>query len=116
MKERSDLQLLDDALHFANRAHDLTGGMSLSMLKQLDHYEHATRSYLILLGAAFGFIEPDLKRRHPQIPWNAIRGLRNRLVHAYWRVDHEIVQRIVRDDLPVLAADLKAVLAAERGP
>ncbi len=84
------------------------------MPKELDHYEHAARSYLILLGAAFSYVGQDVRSRHPDLPWDAIRGLRNRLVHAYWRIDYEIVQRIVRNDLPRLVAEFDRVIAAEQ--
>jgi uncharacterized protein with HEPN domain len=68
VNERSDLHSLADARRFASRAHDLTGGMTLDMPKELDHYEHAARSYLILLGAAFSCVGQDVRSRHPDLP------------------------------------------------
>lgn len=111
MRDRADLQYLTDARDFAAKANFFAGGMSLEMLRDVDYYDHATRSYLIIVGEALSSVSPALKDLHPEIPWAAVRGLRNRLVHAYWRVDHEIVQRIVRDHLPELVELLDAMMA-----
>ncbi|WP_350223579.1 HepT-like ribonuclease domain-containing protein [Gleimia hominis] len=39
--------------------------------------------------------------------WAAIRGMRNRIVHAYTGVDHTIVKATVSNDLPILEQSLK---------
>jgi uncharacterized protein with HEPN domain len=41
----------------------------------------------------------------PNQPWNDIRGMGNRLRHAYERVSLEVIWNTVRHDLPGLAAD-----------
>jgi uncharacterized protein with HEPN domain len=35
------------------------------------------------------------KSRHPAIPWDEIKGLRNRISHGYSKIDHEIIWAIV---------------------
>lgn len=80
------------------------------MLRGVDYFDHATRSYLTILGEALGQVSSELKSSHPEIPWSASKALRNRIVHAYWRVDHEIVQRICRDQLPGLMVDLNRLI------
>ena len=110
MEERSVLQRLRDARGFARKAHELIGGMPLSMLKSVEYYEHAARSYLIIVGEALNRLPPETKDANPQIPWDAIRGMRNRLVHAYWRVDLDIVKRAVAENLPELVSKLDRLI------
>jgi len=53
----------------------------------------------------------DTKSKHPEIDWNAITGLRNRVVHDYFDVDLSIVWQTINEDLPPLlkaANDLMA--------
>ncbi len=50
----------------------------------------------------------------PQIPWTEIVAMRNRLIHAYFDVDLDIVWQTVENDLPPLVTALKSVLP-ERG-
>ncbi len=42
-----------------------------------------------------------------EIPWHAMKGMRNRIVHEYGAVDLSIIYDTVRQDLPKLLADLK---------
>ena len=55
---------------------------------------------------------PDaLKERHPLIPWNKVAGIGNILRHDYERVAHDILWRVVHDELPLLEAVCRAELA-----
>jgi uncharacterized protein with HEPN domain len=46
----------------------------------------------------------------PNQPWGDIRGLGNRLRHAYDRIDLEILWNTIRDRLPSLRADAERAL------
>ena len=48
----------------------------------------------------------------PDIPWQAITGMRNRLVHAYFDVDLDRVWDTVTEDLPALTMQLTEALEA----
>ena len=56
---------------------------------------------LEIIGEAVTKLSPELKGRHPAIPWADIAGMRNRLIHGYISVDLAIVwdtvQRLVPD-------------------
>ena len=39
---------------------------------------------------------------HPQIPWREIIGMRNRIVHAYFDVDLNVIWQVIKRDLPEL--------------
>ena len=49
----------------------------------------------------------DFKNKNREIPWAAIRGLRNRLVHDYGEVDLSIVYDAVKNDIPKLLKQLQ---------
>ena len=44
------------------------------------------------------------KEAHPSIPWIAIYGLRNRIVHDYGSIDLSIVYDTLKNDIPELLA------------
>ena len=44
------------------------------------------------------------------MPWNSIVGMRNRLVHAYFDVDLDILWNTVTQALPPLRAQIQAAL------
>lgn len=51
----------------------------------------------------------------PSQPWGDIRGLGNRLRHAYDRLDLDSLWNTVRDRLPALAADARQALMQLQG-
>lgn len=51
----------------------------------------------------------DFKVYHSNIPWRAIKGLRNRIVHEYGNVDLTVVYDTVKNDIPQLHEELRAI-------
>ncbi len=61
---------------------------------------------LEIIGEAAGRIPSSIVKDSP-IPWGAIVGMRNRLIHNYLGVDLAIVWKTVKSELPKLKAHLK---------
>ncbi len=55
---------------------------------------------LEVMGEASKRIPEDLRRRHPEIPWRAMSGMRDRLIHRYSGVDVDLVFSTVKNVLP----------------
>ena len=66
------------------------------------------------VGEAANRLPEDFTRRHADIPWPKIVGLRHRIVHDYFDIDLEIVWQIIQQELPPLKERL-AKLRAEQG-
>lgn len=47
-------------------------------------------------------ISEKYKNQHADIPWNAVYGFRNRIVHDYGNVDLNIVYETLKNDIPDL--------------
>jgi len=67
---------------------------------------------LEVVGEAAGRVSPAMRQSCPQIPWQRIVGLRNRLIHAYDQVDFDVLWEIVTEDLPPLVTELQHLLRA----
>lgn len=52
-------------------------------------------------------LSDSYKQRHTNIPWIAIYGLRNRIVHDYGNVDLDIVYETLKYDIPKLLEMLR---------
>ncbi len=59
-----------------------------------------------------GRLSDELKRRHPEIQWEQIRGFRNVATHAYDRIQLKQVEHIVANDL----AEIGRAIDRELGP
>lgn len=47
-------------------------------------------------------LSDDYKLSRPEVPWSAMAGMRNRIVHDYGNVDLEIIYDTLKDDVPLL--------------
>jgi uncharacterized protein with HEPN domain len=57
-------------------------------------------------------VSAELKARFPEIDWRGISGFRNVLVHNYLGLDPAQVWAIVEEDLPLLEATVRRMLAS----
>jgi uncharacterized protein with HEPN domain len=64
-----------------------------------------------IVGEAAKNVSDDERQRHPEVPWRAIAGTRDRLAHAYFDVDLDQLWHIVSADLPALVPPLERALA-----
>jgi len=67
---------------------------------------------LEVVGEAAAQVTPDCKKNHGEIQWRDIVSMRNRLIHAYFDVNHEVVWQTSKNDVPMLIAQLKKILAS----
>jgi len=68
---------------------------------------------LEIIGEAARKISQETKNAHPDIPWKDITGMRNRLIHEYFRIDIEKVWDTVRNDIPVLITIIEPLVPPE---
>ena len=55
--------------------------------------------------------DPTLQETAPEIPWDVIYGMRNRIVHDYFEVDLDVGWQTIQRDLPVLRSQIVQLLA-----
>ncbi len=63
-----------------------------------------------IVGEAATRMTPAERAQYGEIPWEAMVGLRNRLIHGYDSVDFDILWQIVTKDLPPLIKSLEKIL------
>lgn len=68
---------------------------------------------LEIIGEAGRRTPESFRRQHPEIEWARIVGLRNRIVHAYFGIDLEIIWEILQKDLSVLKSRIATVKVDE---
>jgi uncharacterized protein with HEPN domain len=63
-----------------------------------------------IIGEAAKRLDESYRQANPQIPWRALAGLRDVLIHQYEGVDLERVWTIIAQDLPRLRESISALL------
>ena len=57
---------------------------------------------LEIIGEVTRHIPASNRRRFPQVTWQDMVAMRNKLIHEYYGVDLEVLWRTVQEDLPPL--------------
>lgn len=66
-----------------------------------------------IVGEAASKVSEDLRRLAPEIPWTLIVSTRNRLIHAYFDIDHDILWKTATVELKALLPQLQALVEKE---
>jgi uncharacterized protein with HEPN domain len=62
-----------------------------------------------VIGEAASKISDELRKEHPEVPWQKMIGMRNRLVHVYFDIDYHTLWQTVKENLPPLIEQLSAI-------
>ncbi len=63
-----------------------------------------------IIGEAASKVSNECERDCPNIPWDDIIGMRNRLIHAYFDINSNILWKTVTEELQPLVDELEQVL------
>jgi uncharacterized protein with HEPN domain len=101
---RREAQRLDDISNAIRDLKRFTAGMDAEAFLADRQVQQAVALALVVIGEAIKALPPDLRERHDGIAWAKWAGLRDFLVHQYFRIDQRRIWRIVQRDLPPLEA------------
>ena len=97
------LDACDECLSFVHgmtfEEFDLDRRTQLAVVKELE-----------VIGEAARKLPPHIRQAAPEIPWEGITGMRNRLAHEYFRVNNETVWDTVHQHLPQLRQAVACLL------
>jgi len=111
MSERDDRIRLRHMLDAATQADAFVRGKQRRDLDDDLQLTLALTRLVEILGEAAKNVSDEERRHHPVVPWRAIAGTRDRLAHAYFDVDLDLLWQIVSVDLVALIPVLEAALS-----
>lgn len=110
MPSRKLRQRIQDILEMSLEIEDFTRGMSFIDFQNDRKTIKAVLYNLAIIGEAAGSLLPEIEVLYPEIPWIDIRGIRNIVIHEYFRVNMEIIWTTIQNDLPPLVRQLQVLI------
>ena len=99
-KGREIADYLADILTAIAEVDDFTSSMSYEEFTTDKKTINAVIRSLEVLGEATKHIPAPFRKKHPDIPWSKMAGLRDVLIHDYMGVDLMTVWKVVKERLP----------------
>jgi uncharacterized protein with HEPN domain len=107
---RSIIERLRDARSFARDAENRVLGLGRDTFADVVEVKYTVYYCLIGIGEALKQVPAEVLASESSMAWDSIIGMRNRLVHAYWRVDDDIVFSVATMELPALGMALERMI------
>lgn len=110
MSPRAWRERIEDILSCARNIRDFTEGMSFDAFRDDPKSIRAVAYEFTTIGEATRAIPLEIQNQYTDVPWGKMQGIRNVLVHEYFRLDEEILWQASQEDIPPLIAALEKII------
>ncbi len=110
MTQHDDRIRLQHMLDHASEGVNMVRGKRRDDLNRDRMLQLALVRLVEIVGEAATRVSVEGQRRYASIPWQVVRGMPNRLVHGYDRIDLDVLWDTIEYDLPPLIAELRHIL------
>jgi len=110
MSKRDVFLLLEDMRQSASKVKEYTRGLTYEDFINDEKTIDAVIRNFEIIGEASNRVDSSFRSFYSQLPWDRIRGFRNRIVHEYFGIDYLIVWTIIENDLEELIDQIDEIL------
>jgi len=115
MTFHKDLPYLMHILNAINDIEESIKQLSKKEFEKAKDSKDATIRRVEIIGEAVKNISPQLRGAYPEVEWKKIAGTRDRITHAYFAVDLNVIWEIVTRRLPVLKRQVTKIVNELKG-
>ena len=101
--------VLDEMAYLAGR----TQGLRKDEFLRDETLRRAFVRSLEIIGEAVKNLPIEFREKHGHVDWRAMAGMRDRLIHAYFGVDYDIVWDVVTNKVPMLRLEIQQIIQNE---
>ena len=108
---RKDKFRLEHILEAIDRLETHAGNLSREELESDVLRYYGIVKNIEIIGEAANMLSSDFKEALPEVAWRDIAGMRNFLVHEYFRVDNDTVWAVIHSDIVELKKQITHFLS-----
>jgi uncharacterized protein with HEPN domain len=108
--QRDDSVYLKHIRDAIRKIEGYTKGVRRATFEKNTLIQDAVIRQIEIIGEATKRLSNPVKEQNPQIPWQDIAGMRDKLIHDYFGVDVEKVWLTVQLDIPALKNSVNKIL------
>ena len=97
-EKRSQKAFIGDILECIQRIEFYIGDMTKDDFWKNKQIQDAVARRLEIIGEAVKNIPEEFRRQHPDVPWKQIAGMRDILIHSYFRTDVRLIYKTAERD------------------
>ena len=111
--KREFLDYLQDIKEALGKLEEFTQGMDFEDFSRDDKTNFAVIRALEIIGEAARKIPKSFRSQYPDVPWQNMAGMRDKLIHDYFGVDLLVVWKTLQVDLPPLKSIISQIILKE---
>jgi uncharacterized protein with HEPN domain len=105
------LDWIKEILDAMEKAVVLLDGVTFDRFEADFRINFAVVRALEIIGEATKRLPEQVRQRYPDMPWRGMAGMRDRIIHGYDTVDHQIVWDVVKRDIPQIEPRMRQILS-----
>ena len=101
---------IDDILEAIRKIEKYTEGLTIEDFLRDDKSIDAVIRNFEIIGEAIKHIPGDIREKYPDIPWKLMAGMRDKLIHQYFGIRHDVVWDTIKKRIPDVRSLMEEVL------
>ncbi len=106
----SCLEDIADSMRFIRK---FIGGMGQKEFLEDDKTQAAVVRHIEIIGEAAKQVPGEFRKKHPEIEWKMMAGMRDKLIHGYAGVDYYLVWGTASETIPKTLPSIEKLIGKE---